>query len=250
MSIRALVIDNETEIRDSILDLVTVFCPDISELSWASNVSTGIEKIRIFKPDLVFLDVELGDGTGMSLLSHFEEITFDVIFITAHNKYAVDAFRLSAIDFLLKPINPEELVRAVQKVIEKKEQSIVFSQLKILNENYKSAISAERKIVLKDLDSIFFVKTKDIIRCESEGAYTTFHLLNKEKIIISKTIKEYDELLAPFGFLRTHQSHLVNSLYIKRFDKNDGGVLVLEDNNSVPVSQRKKDYILEFLKSM
>lgn len=250
MSIRALVIDNETEIRDSILDLVTAFCPDISELSWASNVSTGIEKIRIFKPDLVFLDVELGDGTGMSLLSHFEEITFDVIFITAHNKYAVDAFRLSAIDFLLKPINPEELVRAVQKVIEKKEQSIIFSQLKILNENYKSAISAERKIVLKDLDSIFFVKTKDIIRCESEGAYTTFHLLNKEKIIISKTIKEYDELLAPFGFLRTHQSHLVNSLYIKRFDKNDGGVLVLEDNNSVPVSQRKKDYILEYLKSM
>lgn len=250
MSIRALVIDNETEIRDSILDLVTAFCPDISELSSASNVSSGIEKIRIFKPDLVFLDVELGDGTGMSLLSHFEEIAFDVIFITAHNKYAVDAFRLSAIDFLLKPINPEELVRAVQKVIEKKEQSILFSQLKILNENYKSAISAERKIVLKDLDSIFFVKTKDIIRCESEGAYTTFHLLNKEKIIISKTIKEYDELLAPFGFLRTHQSHLVNSLYIKRFDKNDGGVLVLEDNNAVPVSQRKKDYILEYLKSM
>lgn len=250
MNLRALVIDNETDIRESVLSLVTMFCPEISELSSATSVSSGIEKIRIFKPDLVFLDVELGDGTGMSLLSHFTEFTFDVIFITAHNKYAVDAFRLSAIDFLLKPINPEELISAVQKVIEKKEKNILLSQLKILNENYKSTISAEAKIVLKDADSIFFVKTKDIIRCESDGAYTTFHLLNKEKIVISKTIKEYDDLLNPFGFLRTHQSHLVNSFYIKRFDKNDGGVLVLTDNYSVPVSQRKKDFILDFLKRM
>ena len=250
MKLRALVIDNETEIRESVLNLVTVFCPDISELGSANSVSSGIEKINLFKPDLVFLDVELGDGTGMSLLSHFAEITFDVIFITAHNKYAVDAFRLSAIDFLLKPINPEELVIAVQKVIEKKERNIIFSQLKILNENYKAAISAEAKIVLKDADSIFFVRTKDIIRCESDGAYTTFHLLDKEKIVISKTIKEYDDLLSPFGFLRTHQSHLVNSFYIKRFDKNDGGVLVLMDNYSVPVAQRKKETILDFLKRM
>ncbi len=250
MNLRALVIDNETDIRESVLSLVTMFCPEISELSSANSVSSGIEKIRIFKPDLVFLDVELGDGTGMSLLSHFTEFTFDVIFITAHNKYAVDAFRLSAIDFLLKPINPEELISAVQKVIEKKEKNILLSQLKILNENYKSTISAEAKIVLKDADSIFFVKTKDIIRCESDGAYTTFHLLNKEKIVISKTIKEYDDLLNPFGFLRTHQSHLVNSFYIKRFDKNDGGVLVLTDNYSVPVSQRKKDFILDFLNRM
>ena len=250
MNLRALVIDNETDIRESVLSLVTMFCPEISELSSANSVSSGIEKIRIFKPDLVFLDVELGDGTGMSLLSHFTEFTFDVIFITAHNKYAVDAFRLSAIDFLLKPINPEELISAVQKVIEKKEKNILLSQLKILNENYKSTISAEAKIVLKDADSIFFVKTKDIIRCESDGAYTTFHLLNKEKIVISKTIKEYDDLLSPFGFLRTHQSHLVNSFYIKRFDKNDGGVLVLTDNYSVPVSQRKKDFILDFLNRM
>ena len=250
MNLRALVIDNETDIRESVLSLVTMFCPEISELSSATSVSSGIEKIRIFKPDLVFLDVELGDGTGMSLLSHFTEFTFDVIFITAHNKYAVDAFRLSAIDFLLKPINPEELISAVQKVIEKKEKNILLSQLKILNENYKSTISAEAKIVLKDADSIFFVKTKDIIRCESDGAYTTFHLLNKEKIVISKTIKEYDDLLSPFGFLRTHQSHLVNSFYIKRFDKNDGGVLVLTDNYSVPVSQRKKDFILDFLNRM
>ena len=250
MNLRALVIDNETDIRESVLSLVTMFCPEISELSSANSVSSGIEKIRIFKPDLVFLDVELGDGTGMSLLSHFTEFTFDVIFITAHNKYAVDAFRLSAIDFLLKPINPEELISAVQKVIEKKEKNILLSQLKILNENYKSTISAEAKIVLKDADSIFFVKTKDIIRCESDGAYTTFHLLNKEKIVISKTIKEYDDLLSPFGFLRTHQSHLVNSFYIKRFDKNDGGELVLTDNYSVPVSQRKKDFILDFLNRM
>ena len=122
MNLRALVIDNETDIRESVLSLVTMFCPEISELSSATSVSSGIEKIRIFKPDLVFLDVELGDGTGMSLLSHFTEFTFDVIFITAHNKYAVDAFRLSAIDFLLKPINPEELISAVQKVIEKKKK--------------------------------------------------------------------------------------------------------------------------------
>lgn len=250
MSVRALVIDNEAAIRESVMDLVNTFCPDVSELSSAISVVSGLEKIKKFKPDLVFLDVELGDGTGMELLSNIEDISFDVIFITAHNKYAVDAFRLSAIDFLLKPINPEDLVSAVKKVIEKKEQNILFNQLKILNESYKAAALSDRKIVLKDSESIFFVNIKEIIRCESDGPYTTFYLLNKEKIIISKTIKEYDELLAPFGFLRTHQSHLVNSYYIKRFDKNDGGVLVLEDNNLVPVAQRKKDSILSYLKNM
>lgn len=124
MSVRALVIDNEAAIRESVMDLVNTFCPDVSELSSAISVVSGLEKIKKFKPDLIFSYVELGDGTGMELLSNIEDISFDVIFITAHNKYAVDAFRLSAIDFLLKPINPEELVSAVKKVIEK--QKIFF----------------------------------------------------------------------------------------------------------------------------
>lgn len=245
---RTLVIDNESEIRNSLIELITAFCPEVTKISSADSVMAGIEKIKIFKPDVVFLDVELGDGTGMDLLSKIENINFQVIFITAHNKYAVDAFKFSAIDFLLKPINPEELVIAVNKVKDKIKHNDILQQLTILSQNYALTFAAENKIVLKDAESIYFVKTKEIIRCESEGAYTTFYLVNNEKIVISKTIKEYEELLKPYGFLRTHQSHLVNKACIKRFDKSEGGILILDNNDSVPVSQRKKEHIIEMLK--
>jgi len=243
---RALVIDNETEIRNSVVDLIAAFCPEISEIGEAFSVETGILKIQDFKPDVLFLDVELGDGTGMDLLSRIGQVNFPVIFITAHNKYAVDAFRFSAIDFLLKPIDPEELMRSVERA---KTQSTVriSEQLQILKEFISNSLNTDKKIVLRDNASIYFVKVADIIRCESDRSYTTFVLIDGKRIVVSKWIKDYEELMEPHGFVRTHQSHLVNISKIQRFDKLDGGHLVMENGDQVPVSQRKREEVIELL---
>jgi two-component system LytT family response regulator len=246
---RTLVVDNEADIRQSVVDLITAFCPDITEIVEANSVDSGIAKILSYKPDVVFLDVELGDGTAMDLLSKLDKIDFHLIFITAHNKYAIDAFRFSAIDFLLKPINPEELMLTIEKI--KKHNNLRLNeQIEILKEVITTTNQAEKKIVLRDNESIFFVKVSDIIRCESDKSYTKFILQHQKPIIVSKGLKEYEEMLEKFGFVRTHQSHLINMSKIIRFDKADGGSIVLENNDVVPVSQRKKEFILETFKNL
>lgn len=246
---KVLVVDNEDEIRSSVIELIKAFCPDVDELIEANSVATGLESISNNNPDVVFLDVELGDGTGMDLLSKLSQIKFHVIFITAHNKYAIDAFRFSAIDFLLKPINPEELMLTIEKI--KKHNNLRLNeQIEILKEVITTTNQAEKKIVLRDNESIFFVKVSDVIRCESDKSYTKFILQNQKPIVVSKGLKEYEELLEKFGFVRTHQSHLINMSKIIRFDKADGGSIVLENNDIVPVSQRKKEFILETFKNL
>lgn len=244
---KSLIIDNEDPIRESIVNLIKLFCPDIKEIRESNSVKNGLETLEHFTPDLLFLDVELGDGTGMDLLNQLQNPSFKVIFITAHDKYAVNAFRHSALDFLLKPINPEELVAAVQKTKEAISNQNIVSQLSVLKDYLKPGVQNEHKVVLKDNQSIYFVKVNDIIRCESETSYTTFYLTTGEEIVISKKIKEFDELLEPHGFLRVHQSHLVNTKKIKRFDKQEGGFIVLDNGHTVPVAQRKKDYVLSVL---
>lgn len=246
---RALVIDNETAIRKSMVDLIAAFCPEITEIGEATGVESGLEKIKSIQPDVLFLDVELGDGTGMDLLARLDKFNFPVIFITAHNKYAVDAFRFSAIDFLLKPINPEELIRSVERV-KSQNNSKLSDQIEILKDIIQASTNSSKKIVLRDSDSIYFVKVANIIRCESDKSYTTFIIHNHKNIVISKGLKDFEELLEPYGFIRTHQSHLINSAKIKRFDKADGGTIVLENEHEVPVSQRKRDQILELFKGL
>lgn len=246
---KALVIDNEKDIRQSVIDLIAAFCPDITEIGEADGVQTGIQKVKEFRPEILFLDVELGDGTGMELLNQLGKIDFPVIFITAHNKYAVDAFRFSAIDFLLKPIDPEELMRSVERV--KTQNNIRLSeQLQVLKDIISNTLNHEKKIVLRDSASIYFVKVSDIIRCESDRSYTSFIIKDQKDIVVSKGIKDFEELLEQYGFLRTHQSHLVNISKIVRFDKMDGGHLVMENGHQVPVSQRKKDEVIELLSGL
>lgn len=244
---KSLIIDNEEPIRKSLVNLIALFCPDITEIKESDSVANGLSMLSSYIPDVVFLDVELGDGTGMDLLSQLKNPTFKVIFITAHDKYAVNAFKHSALDFLLKPINPEDLVTAVQKTKEAISNQHLVTQISVLKEYLSPIAQTEHKVILKDSQSIYFVKVNDIIRCESETSYTTFYLTTGEEIVISKKLKEFDELLEPHGFLRVHQSHLINAKKIKRFDKQDGGFIVLDNNDTVPVSQRKKDYVLSVL---
>lgn len=199
------------------------------------------------QPDIVFTDVEMDDGTGMDMLSKLGDIKFQVIFITAHNKYAIDAFRFSAIDFLTKPINPDELAKSVQKAESNIKNKLFLEQVAVMNE--KNLTKAEKKIVLKELDAIHIIKVKDLICCEASGIYTTFFIDNNKQIVVSKNLKEYEEILEPYDFLRVHNSFLINANKIEKFEKNDGGFLIMEGGQRVPVSQRKKDVVISFLKN-
>lgn len=247
---KILVVDNETNIRQSIVQLIQNYCPFDFDLYEATGVETGLKAISEIHPDILFLDVELDDGTGMDLLSKLVEINFHVIFITAHNKYAIDAFRFSAIDFLLKPIEPLELIDAFEKVTKQIKNNSLQDQLLIMQQSINKITSKEKKIVLKDSTSIYFVNVHDIIRCESDGQYTEFYVDSMKKIIISKSLKEYEELLEPFGFIRPHHSHIININKILRFDKVDGGSLIMQNNDEIPVSHRKKAQILQILDSL
>lgn len=247
---KILVVDNETNIRESIVLMIENFCPFDAEIYQANGVLDGLKAITEINPNVLFLDVELDDGTGMDLLSKLSEIDFHVVFITAHNKYAIDAFRYSAIDFLLKPIQPDELIDAFDKISKQAKNKNLLEQIHIMQDSLNKIASSGKKIVLKDSNSIYFVNVNDIIRCESDGQYTEFYIDNLKKIVISKPLKEYEELLEPFGFIRPHHSHIINTNKILRFDKVDGGSLIMQNNDEIPVSHRKKTQILKVLDSM
>jgi two-component system LytT family response regulator len=243
--LRILIIDDEAPIRELITGIIENYCENAEVCGTAEGVKSGLEAINSLNPDLVLLDVNLTDGTGFDLLKKLEEIRFAVIFITAYEKYALNAFRFSAVDYIMKPVNIDELVAAIEKASDVIERQNLNQQLKNFFENINSR-PEDKKIVLKDIKSIYIVKVSDIIRCESDHNYTTFFLNNGKQVVVSKTLKEFEEILSDYMFLRTHQSHLININYIVSFEKNEGGYLRMADGSPVPVSKRKRDELMDF----
>lgn len=247
---KVLIIDNDSSIREGLVALLKKLCPNITEVNEATGVVSGLEAIDKLMPDVVFLDVEMDDGTGFDLIQKLGSYNFQLIFITAHNKYAVNAIKLSAIDFLLKPIDPLELVVSVNKASSQLKNKDLEKQIKLLEEslqNQNNIKGQDKKIALNDGNSIHYINVSDIIYCKADGSYTVFHLISARKIMVSKLLKEYEELLEDFGFLRTHHSYLINMKKINKFDKSDGGQLILEESHSVPVSARKREQVLDIL---
>ncbi len=247
---KVLIIDNDSSIREGLVSLLRKLCPNVKEINEAKGVASGIEAINTLLPELVFLYVEMDDGTGFDLVQQLGNYNFQLVFITAHNKYAVNAFKLSAIDFLLKPVDPLELVVSVNKASAQLKNRDLESRIKLLEESlqdHNTAKGQDKKIALNDGNVIHYVKVSDVIYCKADGSYTLFYLLGTRKIMVSKLLKEYEELLDDFGFLRTHHSYLINTKKITKFDKADGGQLILEEGHSVPVSARKKEQVLEVL---
>jgi two-component system, LytTR family, response regulator len=246
---RALVVDNEPPIREALIRLIDAFCPEIESVDTADSVKTGVEKLKMSQPDILFLDVELDDGTGFDILSQIPTPQFQLIFTTAHDKYAIQAFQSCALDYLLKPIDPELLQKSVERASQNIRSGDLQFQLQILMQQLSFKKETSKKIVLKDSNSTYFVKIEDIFFCQAEGTYTKFFIKNSEPILISKNLKEYETILEPLGFLRPHHSYLINPDKIKLYDKKEGGALVLENNHVIPVSQRKKDAILRILET-
>ncbi len=242
--LRTIIIDDETHIRETLISLLQDYCPQVKIVGEANSVASGISAIQNKIPDLILLDIKMDDGSGFDLLQQVDPINFKIIFITAYEKHAIEAFKFSAVDYLLKPINPEKLADAVQRT-EKLVQQTFVTQLGALKENINPVNTQNKKIVIKTLDNIYLLNTRDIIHCQSDDCYTIIESAKEEKIVVSKVLKEYDELLSNFGFFRAHRSHLVNLQHIKRFEKQEGGSVVMSNGQKVPVSSRARERLLE-----
>ena len=242
--IRAIIIDDEQNNIDNLRKLLQTYCPDLTIVDEALNADDAEKIIPEQKPDIVFLDVQMPGKSGFDILKSLPSYSFEIIFVTAFDKYGIQAIKFSAIDYILKPINIEELKMAVSKATEKIKQKKQNLQLENLLQLLKHNQEKEdHRIALPVMKEIRFVKTQDIVRCESSNNYTTFYLVNDEKLTVSKPIYEYEELLTDYGFIRCHQSHLVNKKFVRSMVKEDGGYLLLDNNEQIPVSRQKKEEV-------
>jgi two-component system LytT family response regulator len=238
------IIDDEPDAVDFISSIITEYCPDLEVSGKAYNVRDGVSLINEIKPELVFLDVEMPNGTGFDLLSHFPKKNFDVVFITAFNHYAIQAIKFSAVDYILKPINITEFIEAVNKVVSKRSSnsSVANENFEILLENLRTSFPT--RLVIPTSDGREYLNPKDIIRIEADRSYSWFFITDKRKILVSKHLKEFQDLLNDRNFFRPHNSHLINLEFVKKFVRQDGGYIVMTDGSQIPVSRNRKDLFL------
>lgn len=247
--IQAVIIDDEYKAREVIKEMLKLLGAEIEIIGDFSNIADGKKGIAELKPQIVFLDVDMKGGTGFDLVSQYETCPFDIIFVTAHDKYALPAIKASAFDFLVKPVSFEELEATIEKYVKNKGTRVqnidaksLEKQIRMLSDQLKTK-SRSKKIAIPDRRGLHFVNLEDILRCEAGGNYTTIFLKDKKKMLVTKTLKEYEEILDPDVFLRVHQSHIVNKNEIETYIKNEGLYLKLSDGSTVDVSRRKKKLI-------
>ena len=252
--ITAVLIDDDKHLRKGMKSLLERYAQDIKIIGEAESVKTGIEALQKWQPQVVFLDIHLADGTGFDILEEVaktqHKMNSHIVFITAHEQYALKAFKFSALDFLLKPVDPEDLLKSIQKIKEALDKNTSFEHIDLLLENIRKKVDHFKRIALSTSDGIHLFEISDIIRCESKDNYTQFFIKNHKPLLISKTLKEYEELLAEHGFERIHQSHLINVSYLKSYIKTDGGYVIMADNSKLPISQRKKERLQELIKAL
>jgi two-component system, LytTR family, response regulator len=248
--IKAIIVDDEQNSREAISIILRKNFQSIKILAEADSVKTGVEAIIKHKPDLLFLDIDLPDGTSFDILRSIDYQKMKIVFITAFHDYAIQAIKFSAFDYILKPLKPGELIATVNRVIEENLDSNYAEKFDAIFSNFNSAHPELKKIVLKTSDKIHVVNINDIIHCQADNTYTTFFIVNAKKIIVSKPIKKYEEMLSEHGFMRVHQSHLVNLNYIQHLNKQEGGILVMTDNSQIPVSNQQKQSLIKYFESL
>lgn len=246
--IKALIVEDEVRNREVLRALVQKHCVNIHIVGEADGVASALDAISMHTPSLVFLDIELGDGTAFDLLHRIGSPGFRIIFTTAYDQYALQAIKFNALDYLLKPIDPDELQAAVRKVIDADSQHHENVEHLIANQSPPQALNPI--ITLSTSDSFEYIPVRDILRCEAQGAYTKFYLRSKPDLLVSKTLKEYEPLLKPYDFFRAHQSHLINLHEVVRYMKTDGGYLIMKDGVRIGVARTRKDLFLEAMRSL
>jgi two-component system LytT family response regulator len=246
--INAIVIEDDDRTLSLISRTVETYVPNVSIVSKANDIKSGIGAINEHEPDLVLLDIKLKDGSGFELIDHFNPPGFKIIFFSSYADYAIKAIKYNAIDYLLKPIKEEDLAQAIKKA----DDLIRYEEklhAKALGESIKN-LSNSQKLVLKSSDQVHLISTSDIVHIEADGNYSTFYLVDGKKIVISKSTREFEETLFDQGFHRIHKSHIVNINKMSYFDKTDGGTLVMCNGDQVPVASRKRDMLMELFDSL
>lgn len=248
--LRAIIIDDEKGGRETLANFLKLYCQDVELVGEADGVETGLSLIRGLKEplDIVFLDIQLKDGLSFQILDQLDSIDFEVVFATAYNQFAIKAFNYSAVGYLLKPIDPEEMKAAVERTQNGRSPQMK-KRLEVLSNHFNNPNTFE-KMSISAVDGIYFINIKDIMRCEGEDNYTHIFLIGGEKITVSKTIKEYEKLLTPVNFYRVHKSHVVNLNFITKFVKGEGGYLIMDDGKMIEVSRRRRAAFMEQLRKL
>lgn len=244
----AIIIDDEKDSIQTLFLLLGLYCPDIEVVARCESAKEGLKVIQEYTPDLVFLDIEMPQMNGFTMLEVLGEYHFDVIFITAYNQYAIKAIKFSAFDYLLKPIEAEDLMKTLQKWKNRKPKQDTSMQLQHLLQTLKSPIGEVQKLVIPTLDGFQFTKIADIIRLETAGNFTVFHLSDKSQLVSTQILKEWEDTLQNHAFFRIHNSHIVNIQYVKKYIKGENGQVMMEDGQCLDISRRRKDEFLELMK--
>ncbi len=243
-----LIVDDEQKARETIKEVIKLYCPQVTVVNEADGVKSALIHINSQKPDLILLDIRLNDGNGFDIIDQIRSHNIVIIFITAYNEYAIKAFRVAALDYLLKPIDAEEFALSLERAYEKIKASKLSERIDAFLQNMKTG--ELKKITLKTNENIHIVNISDIIYCEADKNYTTFYLINTTKILVSRTLGEFEELLSGSGFMRVHQSFLINLSNITSYEKGDGGFVITSGNHKIPVSTRKKEQLMQFLQNL
>ena len=249
--IKVLIIDDEQHCIDRLINLLMPTYEKLIEVAGTvQDVEQGIRAITLLKPELVFLDVQIHDKTGFDLLRLLPEINFAIIFTTAYERFAIQAIKFSAIDYLLKPIDADELNFALLKLINDTSKKLTSQKIETLLQNTQKNTGISKKIIVPTITGFEFLEIANIIRCESDINYTTIYLRDRQKLVVAKTLKEFEELLTDHSFFRIHNSHLINLAFIKRYNKGKGGSVILYDGSEIEVSHRRKDAFLKILSGL
>lgn len=245
-SLTAIIIDDEAHCRSSLKKQIEWSCPDIEVLGEGHNLESGIKCIKEHNPSIVFLDIAMPGGSGFDLLQQIDKVDFSIIFTTAYDEYALQAFQVNALAYLLKPVDGEELSKAVEKVKIDQEEDLE-DKLEHLMTYLRASEKGTKKVAFPVSDGLEFVPIDDIIRCESEGSYCHIFIKGKSKLFLSKTLKQVSELISSEQFVRVHHSHLVNMEHVHKYIRGKGGQVIMEDGTSIPVSRTRKDNFLDNL---
>lgn len=240
---KAIIVDDEYHNIESLSRLLNSTVPEIRIVGAVGNVNDAVALAQEHQPDLVFLDIQLRNETSFDFLNKVTNRSFEVIFVTAYHQYGIEAIKYAALDYLLKPVDQSELSIAINKARKRSLEKQSITQVEFLLNQLKNTEQTFRRIALPLFTETRYVDLEDIMHCEAQNSYVLFYLSNNEKILVSRPLKEYDELLSPRGFIRCHQTHLVNPKYIKSLLKEDGASLLLQNNTRLPVSKSKKEFV-------
>ena len=243
--LKAIIVDDEPYCCEALATLLED-CPDVEVMAVCYNAVAALSAIQKYSPDLVFLDVEMPKMNGFEMLEQLSSVNFEIIFTTSYDQYALKAIRFSAIDYLLKPVDSEELQKAIQKVIQRSQKPIA-QQLEILMQKIHQPSTPINKVAMPTMEGLQMIPVDSIISCESDSNYTILLLKNKKKIVVSRTLKEIEELLEEHSFVRVHRCYLANLNEVEKYIKGEGGYLVMSDGTSIAVARNKKEVLLKKL---